>query len=183
MSAKDSRFRELGRRVLHQGSVGTFALHELELPDGQSFTLELLRHPGAAAVVPFVDDESVLLIRQYRFAADGVIWEIPAGKRDPGEAPEVCAARELEEETGYRAGRLVRTGEILTTPGFTDECIHLFCAFDLEPGTLAREPTEWIELHEVPLDRALDMIHAGEIVDSKTIVALFHASRLRRQSL
>ena len=103
---------------------------------------------------------------------------MPAGKLEPGEAPEHCAARELEEETGYRAGRIVRTGEILTTPGFTDERIHLFCAYDLEPGTLAHEDAEIISPQELSLESALEMIADGEIVDAKSIVALFHAARI-----
>ena len=176
MSTKQPGARELSRRVLHEGSVGSFALHDLELSNGTRVTLELLRHPGAAAVVPFLDRERILLIRQYRFAANGVIWEVPAGKRDPGETAEACAARELEEETGYRAGRIERTGEILTTPGFSDERIWLFCAFDLLPGPARPEPSEAIELHTVELARALEMIRSGEIVDAKTIVALHHAS-------
>ena len=169
--------REISRRILHRGSVGSFGLYELELPEGTRVTLELVRHPGAAAVVPFVDAERILMIRQYRFAVGGVIWEVPAGKLDPGEAPEACAARELEEETGYRAGRIERTGEILTTPGFTDERIWLFCAWELEAGRAAREPAELIELCEVELSRALEMIQRGEIVDAKSIVALWHAAR------
>lgn len=174
----DTPFRELGHRILHEGKVGSFGLYELELPDGRSFTLELLRHPGAACVVPFLDDGRVLLIRQFRFAAGTVIWEAPAGKLEPGEAPELCAARELEEETGYRAGRMVRTGEILTTPGFTDERIHLYCAFELAQGRQAREPSESIELAPVQLSEALRMIETGDITDAKTIVALHHATRL-----
>jgi ADP-ribose pyrophosphatase len=177
MAQQRPRVRELDRRILHEGSVGSFGLYDLELPTGHRFTLELLRHPGAAAVVPFLDSKRILLIRQYRFATDQIIWEIPAGKRDPGESPQDCAARELEEETGYCAGRLERTGEILTTPGFTDECIHLFCAYDLKPGNVAREPSEWIELHEVELAQALAMVNQGEITDSKTVVALYHAAR------
>ncbi len=175
--AGEERVREVGRRVLHEGPVGSFGLYELELPGGERVTLPLIRHPGAAAVVPFLDDGRVLLIRQYRFAADGVIWEVPAGKREPGEAPEVCAARELEEETGYRAGRLERTGEILTTPGFSDEVIHLFCAFDLTPGRLQRKPSELIELRTLELEHALAMVDDGAIVDGKTIAALYHAGR------
>ena len=170
--------RELGRRILHSGATGTFGLYDLELPGRPPFTLELLKHPGAAAVVPFLDRERILLIRQYRYAAGGVIWEIPAGKLDAGEAPEACAARELEEETGYRADELVRCGEILTTPGFSDERIQLFCGFGLRQGQLQREPSEWIELAEVQVSEALKMVETGEITDSKTIVGLLHAVRL-----
>ena len=97
----------------------------VDLPNGRRVEFDLVRHPGAAAVVPFMEDGRVLLIRQFRFATGGEILEIPAGKLDPGEAPEACAARELEEETGYRAGRLERLGSIWTTPGFCDEIIHL----------------------------------------------------------
>jgi ADP-ribose pyrophosphatase len=167
----------MSQRVLHRGRVGTFALEEVELPSGRRVTLEILHHPGAAAVVPFVGPERILLLRQYRFAAGGFIWEVPAGKLEPGEPPERCAERELEEETGYRAGRLVRTGLILTTPGFTDERIHLFSAFDLVPGSRAHEHDEVIEIHEVALAEALAMIDRGELVDGKSIAAIFHAWR------
>ena len=104
----------------------------VQLPNGNTIDLDIVRHPGASAVVPFVSNDEVLLIRQYRYAAGGTIYEVPAGKLDPGEAPEACAARELEEEAGQRAGRLQPLGAIWTTPGFTDERIHLFAAFDLE---------------------------------------------------
>ncbi len=177
MTLDPSRVRELRRQVLHRGSVGSFGLYDVELPTGHRFTLEVVRHPGASAVVPFLDDETIVLIRQYRFAPGQVIWEVPAGKLDPGEAPEACAARELAEETGYLAGRIERTGEILTTPGFTDERIHLFCAYELEPGPTAREQSEWIEVRDLRLAEALNMIECGEILDAKTIVALYHAAR------
>ena len=150
----------------------------MRFSNGHETTLELLEHPGASAVVPFLSRDRIVLLRQYRLAASGVIWEIPAGKLDAGEAPDVCAERELQEETGYRARRIVRTGSILTAPGFTDERIHLFCAFDLEPGETAQEPNEMIEVHEVELERAFDMIASGEIVDAKTVTGLFHARRI-----
>ena len=172
----------MSRRVLHQGSIGSFNLEEVELPSGQRVTLEILHHPGAAAVVPFMGDDRILLLRQYRYAAGGTIWEIPAGKLDPGEDPETCAARELEEETGYRAGRIERLGVILTTPGFTDERIHLFCAYELVPGHLQHESAEQIEIHELPFAEALDMIERGEIIDAKSIVALHHVVRRRQRS-
>ena len=167
------------RRVLHEGNVGSFGLEDVELRSGKRVTLELLRHPGASAVVPFLDNDRILLLRQYRYAAGGDIWEIPAGKLDPGEPPETCALRELEEETGYRAGRLERTGEILTSPGFTDERIHLFCAYDLEPGRLQHGSAELIEIHERAFEEVLEMIDRGEIIDAKSIVALHHAERRR----
>ena len=129
--------------------------------------------------MPFLSDDRILLLRQYRHAAGGYIWEIPAGKLDPGEEPQACAERELAEETGYRARRIEQTGVILTTPGFTDERIYLFSAFDLEPGVTAHEVSEVIELHEVPFEEALAMVDRGEIVDAKTLAALFHACRRR----
>ncbi len=170
------------RRVLHRGSVGSFTLEEVELPSGERLELEMLRHPGAAAVVPFLDDDRILLLRQYRYAAGGTIWEIPAGKLDPGEDPESCAARELEEETGYRAGRIEKTGVILTSPGFTDERIHLFCAYDLKGGRLQHEKGEQIEIHEIRFNEALAMIERGDLTDAKSIVALYHVVRQRQPS-
>jgi len=164
------------RRLAYEGrSIRVFA-EEVELPNGAVATLDIVRHPGAAAVVPFEDAERVLLIRQFRHAAGGTIWEVPAGKLD-GEAPEVCAARELVEEAGRRAGRLVRLGEIWTTPGFTDERIHLFAAFDLEPVPHAREEHEVIEVVPMPLDAALDLVWRGELRDAKSALALVHAAR------
>jgi ADP-ribose pyrophosphatase len=167
----------VSRRVIHEGSFLTMAIVDAELPDGKRVQLEIVEHPGAAAVVPFVDAERILLLRQYRFAAGGTIWEVPAGKLDPGESPETCAGRELEEETGYRAGRLVRTGEILTTPGFSDERIHLYAAYDLVPTRTAHSHGEVIEVHELPLSEALAMVDRGEIIDAKSIVALYHVAR------
>jgi ADP-ribose pyrophosphatase len=149
---------------------------EVLLPNGRRVTLDVVRHPGAAAVVPFVSDGEVLLIHQFRHAAGGTIFEVPAGKLDAGEDPALCAARELEEEAGQRAGRIERLGEIWTTPGFTDERIHLFAAFDLEPIPQRLEADEVIEVVRVPLARALEMIWRGELRDAKSALALMHAA-------
>jgi len=174
----DSDNEPIKRRVLWEGSVGSFGIDEVELPTQQRTRLALLRHPGASAVVPFIHDTHVLLLRQYRYAASGTIWEVPAGKLAPDEDPAVCAARELEEETGYRASRIEPTGVVLTTPGFSDERIHLFCAYELRRGQMAHEPGEVIEeVREIELSRTLEMIDSGEIIDAKSIVALYHASR------
>jgi ADP-ribose pyrophosphatase len=147
------------------------------LPNGRTFVLDIVRHPGAAAVVPFLSDDEVLLIRQYRHAADGMILEVPAGKLDGCEAPEVCARRELEEEAGQRAGRLEALGWIWTTPGFTDEKIHLFAAFDLTPAPQRPDDDEIIELVPTSLPRALELVWRGEINDAKSAMALLHAAQ------
>jgi ADP-ribose pyrophosphatase len=164
-------------------SISVFA-EEVELPNGRRVTLDIVRHPGAAAVVPFVSEGDVLLIRQFRHATGGSIFEVPAGKLDASEDPAACAARELEEEAGQRARRLERLGEIWTTPGFTDERIHLFAAFELEPVPQRLEADEVIEVVRVSLDRALEMVWSGELRDAKSALALLHAAhhlgRLRR---
>lgn len=156
-------------------SIAVYA-EEVALPNGRRVTLDIVRHPGAAAVVPFVGRDEVLLIRQFRHAAGGMVIEVPAGKLDGSEDPAVCARRELEEEAGQRAGRLERLGEIWTTPGFTDERIHLFAAFDLEPVAQRLEDDEVIELLQVGFDRALEMIWSGEVRDAKSAMALLHAA-------
>jgi ADP-ribose pyrophosphatase len=149
----------------------------VELPNGSLIELDIVRHPGAAAVVPFVSDREVLLIRQYRHATGGMLLEVPAGKLDPGEPPEACAARELEEEAGQRTGRLVRTGAIWTTPGFCDERIHLFAAFELAPVPTRHGEDELIEVVRVGLHDALRLVWSGELSDAKSALALVYAAR------
>lgn len=176
-----SEDRLSGERVYH-GRVIDVDLDRVRFPDGSVGELEIIRHPGAAAVVPLDTREGtsqpiVTLVHQYRYAAGRFIWEIPAGKLDPGEAPEVCARRELEEETGLRAGRIEALSTIYTTPGFTDEVIHLYAALELEKGPTRHEANEFIELHELPLARVRTMIEQGEIVDGKTICGILLADR------
>ncbi|MFL5496714.1 MAG: NUDIX domain-containing protein [Gemmatimonadales bacterium] len=162
---------------LYSGRIVNLDRDTVRFPDGSTGQLEMLRHPGASAVVPFLDhpeahDPRVLLIRQFRHAADSYIWEIPAGRLDAGEAPEACARRELEEETGMRATRLDRLTTIYTTPGFTDERIHLFLARELEEGEHRREADEFMELHVRRWSEVKQMIQRGEIGDGKTLAAL-----------
>jgi len=148
------------------------------LPNGVSVRLDIVHHPGAAAIVPFVADDEVLLIRQYRHATSGTLLEVPAGKLDPGETPRTCAARELEEESGYRAGRFEDLGWIWTTPGFTDEKIHLFAAFDLAEYHQRPEDDEVIEVVPTPLGEAIELVWSGGINDAKSALALLRAARL-----
>jgi ADP-ribose pyrophosphatase len=170
---------------LYSGRIVNLDLDTVRYPDDSVGQLEMLRHPGAAAVVPFLDppggaDPRAVLIRQFRHAADGYIWEVPAGRLDSGEPPESCAERELEEETGMRARRLERLTTIYTTPGFTDERIHLFLADGLEPGAEHREADEFMELHTLRWSQVLEMIDRGEIVDGKTLVSLLFVQTFRR---
>jgi ADP-ribose pyrophosphatase len=153
----------------------------VQFPNGTSGELEMIRHPGASAVVPFLDDPSsedprVVLIRQYRYAAEGFVYEIPAGRLDSGEEPEACAHRELREETGYTARTLLPMTSFYTTPGFTDERIHLFAAVGLSEGDAQLESDEILDLHTVALSKAMEMIAAGEIQDGKTMIGLMFAA-------
>ena len=165
--------------VVHQGRIIRLEEHTVEFPDGSEGKLDVVRHPGAAAVVPFLDDPTsedprVLLIRHFRHAAGGWLWEIPAGKLDAGEQahPERCAQRELQEETGYSAESVTHLLSIVTTPGFSDEVIHLYMATGLTKGEHAREADEFMELHELPLSKVRKMIQDKEITDGKSLVAL-----------
>jgi ADP-ribose pyrophosphatase len=167
----------VSRTRVYSGRTIQVDLDDASLPNGRTVPLEVVRHPGAAAVVPFESNDEVLLIRQFRYATGGTIYEVPAGKLDPGEDPEVCAARELEEETGRRAGRLVRLGETWTSPGFCDERIHLFAGFELESVPPRRAPDEVIELAPMTLDSALALVFDGVLTDAKSALALLLAAR------
>jgi ADP-ribose pyrophosphatase len=146
----------------------------------------MIRHVGASAVLPFLGglsdpDPEVLLVRQYRYASDGYLYEIPAGLPEgPGESWEECAHRELEEETGMRAATMTPLTRIYTTPGFTDEVIRLFVATNLEPGEPSRDPDEFIEVVRVAFSEVLEMVRDGRIVDAKSIATILYADRFVR---
>ena len=153
------------------------------MPDGSEADLDMIRHPGAAAVVPIARTEAgeglhgleVVLIRQYRYAAGGYIHEIPAGVPDrDGESWRECARRELEEETGLTAAKLERLSSIHTTPGFTDEVIHIFVATGLTEGCARRDRHEYIEVVRLPLAEALRMVGSGAIRDAKSVAGILH---------
>lgn len=175
---------QLATRRAYAGRVLQLDVDTVRFPDGSTGELELIRHPGAAAVVPCASDPAgpdpnILMIKQYRYATGGPLWEIPAGTLDSGEAPEACARRELLEEAGVTAQRLERLTAIWTTPGFTDEVIHLYMASGLGPGAAARERDEFIEVVPRALSEILAGIRDGEIRDAKTIVAILYMATFR----
>jgi ADP-ribose diphosphatase len=170
---------------LYSGRVINLDRDTVGFPDGSTGQLEIVRHPGASAVVPFLDeprgaDPRIHVIKQFRHAANGPIWEIPAGRLDAGETPATCAQRELEEEIGMTADVLARLTTIYTTPGFTDEKIHLFMAHELRKGVHKREPDEFMEVHIRRWSELMGMVRTGEIQDGKTVAALLFIQCFRR---
>ncbi len=195
MGTRDGRGRSLstppppGRidsETVYQGRVVRLSVDTVRFPDGSERQLEMIRHAGASAVLPFLGgvldpDPEVLLIRQYRYASDGYIYEIPAGlPQGPDESWEECAHRELEEETGMRATTMTPLTSIYTTPGFTDEVIRLFVATNLKPGETSRDADEFIEVVRVAFSEVLEMVRDGRIVDAKSIATILYADRFVR---
>ena len=171
-------------RRAYTGKVISLDVDVVRFPDGSVGELEMIRHPGASAIVPFLSDPrgadpQVLMIRQYRYAAEGYLLEIPAGRLDPGEDPRDCALRELKEETGCSAEHVDHLFTMYTTPGFTDEKIHLFMATGLTSGETKHEADEFLDLEPMPLSTALELVEAGEIKDAKTALGLLFAAGFR----
>jgi ADP-ribose pyrophosphatase len=172
---------QISSERIHAGKIVKLDNDRIRYPDGSEAEVDIVRHSGASAVVPFLsdpegEDPQLLLLRQYRYAADGYIYEIPAGRLDPGETPADCAARELREETGCTAKQMEPLITMLTTPGFTDERIHVFMATDLTHGESAREADEFADVIVMRLSEALELIQRGEIVDGKTALGILYAA-------
>lgn len=164
--------KPLKRRTVYCGRVLDVGEELHLLPNGRQATFEVIRHPGGAAVLPVFDDNQVLLIRQFRPVFGAMLWEIPAGRLEPGETAEECVRRELAEEAGLAAGRMVSLGGLWSAAGFCDEHVALFAAFDLRQVPLAPEPDEVIEPIVMPLSDALALVFQGELRDAKTQLAL-----------
>jgi ADP-ribose pyrophosphatase len=184
MSASGGDDARIKSTRMYTGRVISLDVDQVRFPDGTTGDLEIIRHPGASAIVPFMSDPAgtdpqVLLLRQYRYAAGGTLYEIPAGRLEPGELSEACARRELLEETGCSAESVVLLTSMFTTPGFTDERIHLFLATGLTRGEARREADEFMEVETVALSMALRMVERGEIQDAKTALGLLFVAGFR----
>lgn len=165
---------------IYQGKIIQVNLEKVELPNGQQAELEIVHHPGGVTVLAEDAEGRLCLIRQYRHAVASWLWEFPAGKREPGEAPELTARRELLEEAGVEASEWHKLGESVPSPGILTEVIHLYYARDLQHSMHAHEDEEVIEIHWFAPAEIEDMVRAGQIVDAKTLVGLYLFS-LRRQ--
>lgn len=157
---------------IKKGRVFDFYSENITLPNGVSMDVEIIRHPGAAAIVPLLDDDTVLLLKQYRHAVGSFIWEIPAGTLEPGEDARQCAERELTEETGYVARDFEKLIQITPLPAYSDERIDLFLATGLTKAVQNLDADELLSVHRVSLRQAIKMIADGAIQDAKTIAGL-----------
>jgi len=175
---------KIGSRRVYTGRVLNLDIDKVRFPDDSTGELEIIRHPGASAVVPFLsdpagEDPQILIIKQYRYAAEDFLYEVPAGRLDPNEAPADCARRELLEETGCTAEHIEPLYTFYTTPGFIDERIHGFMATGLTRGESKREADEFLTLETMTLSHALELVRKGEIRDGKTAVLLLYAAGFR----
>ena len=179
----DDQLREtyLRGETIYDGKVVHLEKWEVSLPDGGTALREVVKHVGAAAIVPVDDQGNITLVRQHRVAIDRMTWEIPAGKLDaPGEDPFVCAKRELEEETGLNADHWQLLSSVVTTPGFCTEKIALYLATGLSQHEAHTDPDEFLTLRKVPLSEAVKMVESGELFDLKTVAAILLADRAMR---
>lgn len=169
--------RRTASSQVFRGRVISLRVDTVELPDGRTATREVVDHPGAVVLAALTAARELLLVRQYRYAIGQATLEVPAGTLHPGEEPQACAARELREETGYEAGRLTLLQRFYSTPGFTTERMFLYLAEDLRPGPPSPDEDEYLRVEAVPLPRALRMAEQGEILDAKSLVAVFALAR------
>ncbi|MDR2427736.1 MAG: NUDIX hydrolase [Endomicrobium sp.] len=176
--SKDLIEKTLNKKLIYKGKFTELFCDEVQLPNGNSATREYINHPGAAAVLPFIDKENIVLVKQYRYAIGKVTYEIPAGEIDAGETPVECITRELEEETGYIAKKFELLLSFYPTSALSNELLHIFSAFNLEEGNFNPDEDEFVEKEIVNFKNALDMIKDGQIKDSKTIISLLYFSSL-----
>lgn len=164
--------------MIHKGKIVNLRIDAVELPNGKTATREVVEHMGAVAVVPLTDDGDILMVKQYRHPVGKILLEIPAGKLDPGEDPQHCVERELLEETGMMAGECKLLFSIYTSPGFSNEILHIYLAKNLTYKGQQLDEDEFVEIEKINLDKAVEMIYSGEINDAKTIAGIVAVKQL-----
>ena len=174
-------YRVIEKQVLYTGKKCRFELHRLEDEEGRKTQREVVAHPGAVVVLPFLDDNTVLMIRNMRYTIGTILLELPAGTLEKNEDPINCAGRELQEETGYLAARLKPVGNFYSSPGILSEKMYAYAAYDLEKSTAAPEEGEEIEVVPMRFDDAIDGIRTGQIHDGKSIATLLMYDRFFRR--
>jgi ADP-ribose pyrophosphatase len=177
MTADNLTEKRLSSNQIYKGRIVTLSVDTVELPNGKTSKRELIQHPGAVAMVPVDPQGKIIMVRQFRYAANKILLELPAGTLNPTEPPELCAARELQEETGYKAEQLELLGGIYVAPGSSTEFIHIYLATGLTESRLDMDDDEFIEVETHPLDVLLQQVYNGEIQDGKTVTGLMLASR------
>lgn len=164
--------KTVGTKTIFQGKIIDLTVDEVELPNGKIATREIVRHPGAVAVIAVTKEGKLVLVRQFRKPLDRSLYEIPAGKLDPGEDPKTCALRELREETGYRCESIEHVVSFSTSPGFADEVLHIYYTDTLIAGERDLDEDEFLDNHEVDLETALALVRSQDIYDAKTVFAV-----------
>lgn len=166
--------KTINEKIIYKANFMTYINVDVELPDGKIGNRDIVKHPGASAILPFLDEDKIILVRQFRKALNKTILEIPAGKLDIGEDPKKCALRELEEETGYGAKNIIYLGTIATAPGFCDELIHLYKATELYISEKKLDEDEFTEVKVFTIEEIKKMIKTGDIIDTKTISSFMY---------
>ena len=174
--------KTISRKQVYQGNIINVESQTVELPDGRLATRDVVLHPGASVIIPLSDKGELYMVKQFRKPIDSVSLEIPAGKLDHGEDPKVCAERELKEETGLSAENIKHIISIHSTPGFSNEVLHLYLATGLKEGELCTDDDEFITCEKIPVDTLVNKVMTGEITDAKTIIGILIADRMNKKA-
>lgn len=175
---KDLKEKTISTERIYDGKMINLRVDTVELPNKKESKRETVEHPGAVAVIAINDENEILMIKQFRYAIQEIIWEIPAGKLEKGENPDDSAERELVEETGYKAKDIKQIARFYTTPGFTDEVMYLYIAKDLIYDKQNLDEDEFVIVEKIHINNAVEMIYQGRIIDSKTIIGILMAKDL-----
>ncbi|MDR3048329.1 MAG: NUDIX hydrolase [Elusimicrobiota bacterium] len=170
------------KNLIHKGRAVDFYCDEVLLPNGHQSKREYLNHPGASSIIPFIDENKIILVKQYRYPVGKITLEIPAGKTDKGETPLECITRELKEETGYTSKRIEQIMAFYPSTAFSNELLHIFAAYELESGSNNPDEDEFVSNVIMDFDEAVKMVYSAEIKDSKTIIALLYFASIRKRS-